>query len=302
MKWIIFTWYDCNESCFFCSAEVHGRKHLNRSFLEIAEDIVLSKQAWHSEIEFIGGEVLLRKDIELILAFARKNGFQTISIETNGTRLSDKSFCERVLSLGLNKITISIHGSSRSVNDRHTGLQGSFEKKILWIQHLQELHGRYQFMIASNYVITSKNIHEVPSFIRMMDQYPMFDKYIFAFVRPLNSYKKMYWFYLPTFDEIRSTFESFPIHAKVNLQYFPKCILKKEYREAYQDIFTKWKKTDTQKFNTNIERINLESSIQWEMIYLDDCRKCQLKESCRWVWKEYVKHYHITNMTPILDI
>ena len=53
MKAIVFTWYNCNESCFFCSAEVHGRKDSNRSFLEIAHDIDHAHKQWMNEIFMI---------------------------------------------------------------------------------------------------------------------------------------------------------------------------------------------------------------------------------------------------------
>jgi MoaA/NifB/PqqE/SkfB family radical SAM enzyme len=66
----------------------------------------------------------------LILSFAKKKKFSTISVETNGTVLADISFCEKILSVGLNKITLSIHGASASVNDKHTGLLGSHEMKL----------------------------------------------------------------------------------------------------------------------------------------------------------------------------
>jgi hypothetical protein len=78
---------------------------------------------------------------------------------------------------------------------------------------------------------------EVPNFIQKMDAYTMLEKYIFAFVRPLPSYKKAYKHYLPKFADIKYIFESLPIHPKIMIQYLPKCILSKIYREAYQKDF-----------------------------------------------------------------
>ncbi len=296
MKGIIFTWYDCNESCFFCSAEVHGRKDVNRSLKEILEDIHRYSLEWYTEIEFIGWEVLIRPDVLLIIAFAKKKWFSTISLETNGTRFADKDFCRQVLHAGLNKITLSIHGATANICDKHTGLVWSYDKKILWLQNLQDLHGEYNFSIATNYVVTSKNLSEIPDFVRLMDSFPMLEHYIFAFVRPLQSYNKMYKHYLPSFTDIRSVFQSFPIHPKVSIQYLPLCVLDPAHQKQYQSLFLKWEKSTTEKSNAENSTIILEDAIQHEMAYLPGCSKCELKASCRWVWKEYVDFFAIQQL------
>lgn len=301
MKWIVFTWYNCNESCFFCSAEVHGRKSINRSFMEIAHDIEIAKQQWVTEIEFIGWEVLIRPDALLIIGFAKKKNFSIISVETNGTALSDVVFCEKILSLGLNKITLSIHGASAGMSDKHTGLVGSYDQKLLWLKNLQSFHKKYQFSIATNYVVTSQNIVEVEKFIQLMDQFTMLEKYIFAFVRPLRSYNKLYKHYLPQFQDIKKIFESFPIHPKLSIQYLPLCILSERHRKEYQSMFIKWKKIDTEKSNSKDDKIILEWAIQSDMEYIDGCENCKFYGSCRWVWKEYVDFFQIKKLPLLPD-
>jgi len=302
MKAIVFTWYNCNESCFFCSAEVHGRKDSNRSFLEIAHDIDHAHKQWMNEIEFIWWEVLIRPDIFLIIAFAKKKNFHSISIETNGTILADIAFTQKILALWLNKITLSIHGNSSEINDRHTWLKGSFDKKILALKNLQSFHGKYWFSVATNYVITSKNVAEIPGFVKRMEAFPMLEKYIFAFVRPLQSYHKLYRYYLPNLADIRNIFGSMQLYPKIAIQYLPLCILDNEKRQVYQEIFLKWQKENTKKSNSLTDTVVLESAIQNEMVYIEWCQKCELRNSCRWIWREYVDFFHIQNTEEIAHL
>jgi MoaA/NifB/PqqE/SkfB family radical SAM enzyme len=299
MKWIIFTWYNCNESCFFCSAEVHARKHINRSFVDIVHDIERAKSQGITEIEFIWGEVLIRPDILLILSYAKKKNFTTLSLETNGTQLSDIKFCEKILSLGLNKITLSIHGASPDINDIHTGLKGSFALKYSWLQNLEQLSDQYTFSLATNYVMTDKNIQDIPAFVQLMDHFSVIEKYIFAFVRPLQSYKKLYKYYLPKMIDIKERFESLPIHPKILIQYLPLCILDEKIRDMYQWDFGKGKKLHTEKSNSVDEKINLETAIQDEMTYIKWCDTCSLRTQCRGIWTEYVDFYQIQSL-PIV--
>lgn len=299
-KAIIFVWYDCNESCFFCSAEVHGRKHINRSTKEILTDIISMKSAGAISLEFIWWEVLMRNDISVLLAFAHKAWFDQISIETNGEHLANKNFAEKILQLWLNRIVLSIHGNSSKINDQHTWALWSFEKKLQAIENLQILWESYNFQLFVNYVVTSKNLDEVPWFIARMDQFSWIQKYIFAFVRPLKKYKKLYHTYLPKFIDIKRIFESFALHEKVRIQYLPHCVLDIQYNNLYQQWMERGLKWEVIKINETDIMTNLEDVIQEETAYFSDCKNCKLAPACRGVWSEYIEFFHMES-PPLLN-
>lgn len=284
----------CNESCFFCSAEVANRKHINRSLKSILLDILNAFKNWSSHIEFIWGEVLLRKDIFIIIAYCKRLWFKKISIETNGTILSDNAICIKLLKAGLNNITLSIHGSSSPTNDVHTGLPGSFIKKMEAIKNLELLSEKYDFSLQTNFVITSKNIHEIPGFLEMVSKMSVIKNYIFAFVRPLISYRDNYKNYLPDLGEIKKIFETVEFNNKIRIQYLPYCVLDESFHESYQDSFAKWLKKDTDKSYGDNADINLEKSIQDNITYFKECYSCKFYHKCRWFWTEYVDYFHLT--------
>jgi pyruvate formate-lyase activating enzyme-like uncharacterized protein len=51
-KALIFVGYNCNESCFFCSAEVANRKHINYTSLQLLK-LLKEKRIENDEVEFI---------------------------------------------------------------------------------------------------------------------------------------------------------------------------------------------------------------------------------------------------------
>lgn len=290
---LIFTGYNCNESCFFCSAEVEWRKHINKTTKELLNEIYSEFHKWSINVEFIWWEVTLRKDIYILLSFAKKIGYQYISIETNGTIFSNLSIAEKLLLHWLNHIVLSIHWSNSIINDKHTLLKWSFNLKEKWLNNLEKLHNKYKFILNTNYVITSKNINNVPEFITFISKYKYISKIIFAFVRPLKKYEKDYENYLPNIYDIKNIFENIADNElDINIQYLPYCILDNKFNEKYLNFFKKWKKKSINKLNIN-SVINLEDSIQKEEYYFNECNSCEYKENCRWIWTEYVSHFKL---------
>ncbi len=288
-KIIIFTGYNCNENCFFCSAEVHGKKHINISTRMMLKKILSWSKQGAKALELIGGEVLIRKDIDILIAFWKKLWFEKISIETNGGVLSSFQRAERLIRVWLTDITISIHGATPELNDTHTGLKGSFKHKIQALENLKILKKIYNFNVITNYVVTSKNIDCVNDFLDLMGSYNYIQNHIFAFVRPIKSYRNIYDTYLPSFYDIKRVFEWLK-SPKVLIQYLPYCVLDERYHKTYLDHFSKWEKSMTTKDNINSVD-TLESLIQSEEYYFPECYDCKFFGKCRGVWKEYVNFF-----------
>lgn len=69
----------CNGSCRFC---ISGKDDIEKT-TEAAKDLIDHLGAEIRRVAFIGGEVLLRKDIFELAAYAKSRGFET-KIQTNG--------------------------------------------------------------------------------------------------------------------------------------------------------------------------------------------------------------------------
>jgi len=125
----------CNLRCVKCN---YWRKAVRD---ELTTDEVLSLIDQLSElhcrtIKFSGGEVLLRKDIFVLLKHAKEKGIAT-SITSNGT-LIDRTTATRLIEGGLNRITISIDSHEPEIHDKIVGVKGSWKKSTAAIKNLKE--------------------------------------------------------------------------------------------------------------------------------------------------------------------
>ena len=102
----------CNFRCRFCMPPDRVYQFLPRSeiltFEEIARLARLFADCGVRKIRITGGEPLLRRDLEKLVAMlANIDGVEELALTTNGTLLADKA---RVLkAAGLNRVTISLH-------------------------------------------------------------------------------------------------------------------------------------------------------------------------------------------------
>jgi MoaA/NifB/PqqE/SkfB family radical SAM enzyme len=152
--------YQCNQNCLFCSVG-HKRKDLNKSTEQIKKDILKAKQIGVNVLGFGGGEPTMRKDIFELAEFAKKQGFDTIRIQTNGMMLGYRWFAEKIVHSGANYFKISIHGHTPELHDSLTQVKGSFDKAIQGIKNLKKLNQS----VEVNIVINKKNYKFLPQIV-----------------------------------------------------------------------------------------------------------------------------------------
>lgn len=108
------------------------------------------------QIKLYGGEPLVRKDFFEICRFLKEKGFYVKTI-TNGT-LIYKKIAEKIISLGIDSITLSLDGDK----DIHNQIRGndSFSKTLGAISYINELKSKQNLekpLLSLNCVINSAN-------------------------------------------------------------------------------------------------------------------------------------------------
>lgn len=124
----------CNLACAHCYARGEGdlAGELDTArWLEILDEL---KDAGCLYLLLTGGEPLLRRDFAEIYAHAKRSGF-LVTVFTNGTLIEDRVI-ELFASLPPYRIEISLYGASAGVNDRITGVPGSFDRARRGIESL----------------------------------------------------------------------------------------------------------------------------------------------------------------------
>ncbi|MBM4392056.1 MAG: radical SAM protein [Deltaproteobacteria bacterium] len=111
-------------------------------------------------MNFVGGEPLLRKDLERLMARAVKLGF-TVTFNTNGWLLTDAR-AEALRDAGVSVAYLSLDGFKESTVDRSRGRAGSHRKVIEACDQLDRV-GTPRVIIAS--ILHAGNATELPDLL-----------------------------------------------------------------------------------------------------------------------------------------
>jgi MoaA/NifB/PqqE/SkfB family radical SAM enzyme len=155
--------YDCPNTCLFCS-EAHRLERWQDapvSAREVHRTIVSHARAGGTHINLTGGEPSAHPAFEYALELALAHGMRTF-VGTNGARLADRAFAERIMPL-LDELSLSIHGSSAAVHDRMTGRRGSFDDLVQTRRNAARCNTSISLFV--NCVVTRRNFEDVPGVV-----------------------------------------------------------------------------------------------------------------------------------------
>jgi tetratricopeptide (TPR) repeat protein len=173
-----FVNYACNAKCPFCFNPPDASAELERGlpFGELARRMYAGYAQGYRAIKFIGGEVTIREDLPKILALARRVGFRSIQITTNGIRLADRAYAAKLVGLGADSFRFSIHGHTPALHDRLVGVPGAFEKVTAAVGHLKALGAR----LGINYVLNKINYEALPeTCLHFFDEFGISDVIVY---------------------------------------------------------------------------------------------------------------------------
>jgi pyruvate-formate lyase-activating enzyme len=98
------------------------------STAELRARIAALRAAGATELEFTGGEPTIRPDLGELASYAKELGFLNVSVISNGLRLATPRYADKLIEAGINDFLFSLHGPVAEVHDAHTSLPGSFQR------------------------------------------------------------------------------------------------------------------------------------------------------------------------------
>jgi AdoMet-dependent heme synthase len=125
--------YRCNERCVHCYLD-----HVDHGEMTTSEIKDLLKELADAGVFFLtlsGGEIMLRKDFFEILEYARALTF-SVKLKTNAILIRERE-AERIRSLGVESIQISIYSHRSEVHDAITKVPGSLARSVEAIRFLK---------------------------------------------------------------------------------------------------------------------------------------------------------------------
>jgi MoaA/NifB/PqqE/SkfB family radical SAM enzyme len=147
----------CNLRCRHCyiNPAQHGRKRLPIGRIErwLA---VFAARSPGANVVFLGGEPTLHPDLPQAVRCARRLGFASITIDTNGYLFNN--ILERVSPAEVDVFSFSLDGASAETNDRIRG-KGTYDACLAGIRRARE-KGFHTSLI---YTVSRANLKELPA-------------------------------------------------------------------------------------------------------------------------------------------
>jgi len=145
----IFLGSHCNNECVACpSREREKACELNALTAQIDQIDRLDGLADCQNVALTGGEPLLYNGLFPLVAHARHKGAKRIKLVTNGRRLADQGFLERLLEEGCRIFEVKVFGSTAHTHDAVTGVWGSFDETMQGLNNLADISNFQEYQDA----------------------------------------------------------------------------------------------------------------------------------------------------------
>jgi len=126
--------YRCNNDCSHCyNARSRTFPEMNLAQWKQVIDKVWSLSIPH--IVFTGGEPTLYKDLPELVRYAEEKGLIT-GLNTNGRRLADKSFLDKLINAGLDHVQITLESHDPIVHNCMVNARGAWEDTVSGLKNV----------------------------------------------------------------------------------------------------------------------------------------------------------------------
>ena len=148
--------YDCPLHCPYCSNPVQMTERKDECDTQTWKKVLSeAREMGAVQLGFSGGEPLLRKDLEELVAHASELGFYT-NLITSGIGLTEKRI-KGLKEAGLDHIQLSFQAANADENDLIGNKRHSFEQKLA----VAKLVKQYDYPMVLNFCLTRQNIDKI---------------------------------------------------------------------------------------------------------------------------------------------
>ncbi len=304
-KTVIITGYRCNNRCRFCM-EADKRDLPVKTTQEVKKEMLRAYNGGTSYLELIGGEMTIRPDIVKLIKFAKRLGFSTIMMATNGRMYSYKELAEAIIKAGLNSIVFSIHGHTAKLHDWFTQVPGSFVQLKKGVDNIQEVSKRLNLNIhiGSNTTIVKQNYKFLPQIGEYIRSLNIGDsEFIFVDPNEGGAYNNFYEF-VPQISKIAGYIHKCLDVGKRDhlkhwhVRYVPLCYFQNYLGQIseLQELMT----FHTEHVAPDFYNPNVEQSRQTiGRLKTKKCKECKLYDKCEGIWKKYLEQYGDKELKPV---
>jgi MoaA/NifB/PqqE/SkfB family radical SAM enzyme len=295
LRWLeISADYRCNCRCVGChSARGEDSSMSTREVLGILDR---GRREGATCLWLGGGEPTLRPDLPKIIGAARRKGYSTVKLQTNGLLLSYPAFTRRLVRAGLTEVNFSLKGPTAAVHDAHTRTPGGF---ALMLRGIAEVRG-HGLDMQGDVLLTRHGLDKLPATIRFFTERGLsrFNVWLFCAVgREDGRYDRL----VPRItDAVRAVVAAMDLKLSrrrdfITSVHTPPCTVPRSHRACL------FHAADLQMLVTNpggwtfrVEESPIEGGL-----YLEGCAKCSARRRCDGLRRDYLRIYGDEEFVPL---
>lgn len=159
----LYPGYACNARCLFCFNPAEAPKDSRGfPFEAVAREMYRMRGLGHRHMNILGGEPTVRRDLPSLCALAKKVGFLTVAITSNGIRTANNALVRRLKAARLDLAILSVHGHTPGLHDSIVGVPGALEKVLRSVGNFLEAG----IGLQAAFVAHRRNHAFLPDFVR----------------------------------------------------------------------------------------------------------------------------------------
>jgi len=164
-KLILNATYRCNNRCTFCATGT--RTQLDGNFERQKEILVKYRRLGVRMLDIDGGEPTLNPNLFKLVGFARRIGYETVNVTTNGRMASYERFAKELATSGATSILFSIHGHTAQIHAQNVGVAEAFEQTLAGVRNVVR-HAPANVELGANVTITKSNHRYLPEMAQLV--------------------------------------------------------------------------------------------------------------------------------------
>ena len=291
----------CNQDCDFCNILEEGGStfslspgHVKRVLRQIA-----GLKPTDAVVNFTGGEPTLRRDLPMLVAYAKHVGVQRVVLQTNAIRMRDPVYVDALMRAGLDDALISFHSHLPEISDEMTRAPGTWERTRQGIQVALEAG----LDVSLNLVVTRDNLSTVvDSAGYILKEFPGISGVILSPVQP-HGRTLLRLDKVPTFTELTQ-----PIRQSAELLMGAGVPFYLSYCENplcwLLDTFDIRPSTEVRRYIVSRLKANtcgdchLSTVMDKDKVKAEACEVCYMQDVCFGLWRRYQIHLGHDELRP----
>jgi MoaA/NifB/PqqE/SkfB family radical SAM enzyme len=279
----------------FCSVGHKLPEGTIKSWDVVKKHIDYGKSVKSETISFSGGEPTIMNYLEKAVKYAKRLGFKTIEIQSNGRMFSYMDFAKRMVDYGANRFLISIHADTHELGDAINRVNGSFSQTVQGIKNLNELGvENLRFSVVIN-KLNYNRLDKIMEFLLQFNPIGIHTNYTIIDGHAYTNREGI----MPPRMSVVAPYVHKAIRAvkkagkEIWVYSFPYCLM-----QGYEFTIAEMGTMDSYLIGPDFE-ISLQENRHKHRIKKESCNRCRYYKLCLGPWKRYVNMFGFGEFEPV---